>query len=154
MQYSLQDCKRFKRLTASVCWANVTAWKSAICFWWSFEDLNLFCLPPISIFPMDSVVAAGISMRPVLQVSVLVVAKLKAWWELTCDTNSAKWKGKSVPLQTWSGPEGSRKLRFPDIMTTAQDGDKVVSLTHWPLFTPRKYSWYSFLLEAESIPGP
>ena len=23
-------------------------------------------------------------------------------------------KGKSVPLQAWSGPEGSRKLRFPD----------------------------------------
>ena len=28
-------------------------------------------------------------------------------------------KGKSVPLQAWSGPEGSRKLRFPDFMTTA-----------------------------------
>ena len=35
-----------------------------------------------------------------------------------------------------------------------QDGGKVVSLTHRPLFTPRKYSWYSFLLEAESNPGP
>jgi hypothetical protein len=57
-------------------------------------------------------------------------------------------KGTAVPLQAWSGPEGSRKLRFPDYMTTAQDGGKVVSLT------PRKYSWYSFLLEAESTPGP
>ena len=27
---------------------------------------------------------------------------------------------KAVPLQAWSGPEGSRKLRFPDFMTTAQ----------------------------------
>jgi len=41
-------------------------------------------------------------------------------------------KGKSVPLQAWSGPEGSRKLRFPDYMTAAQDGGKVVSLTHRP----------------------
>ena len=40
-------------------------------------------------------------------------------------------KGKAVPLQAWSGPEGSRKLRFPDY-TTTQDGDKVVSLTHRP----------------------
>ena len=63
-------------------------------------------------------------------------------------------KCKAVPLQAWSGPEGSRKLRFPDFMTTAQDGVKVVSLTHRPLFTPRKYSWYSFLLEAESTSGP
>jgi hypothetical protein len=38
--------------------------------------------------------------------------------------------GKAVPLQTWSGAEGSRKLKFPDFMTTAQDGGKVVSLTH------------------------
>jgi len=37
-------------------------------------------------------------------------------------------EGKAVPLQAWSGPEGSRKLRFPDFMTTAQDGGKVVSL--------------------------
>ena len=41
-------------------------------------------------------------------------------------------KGKSVPLQAWTGPEGSRKLRFPDFMTTAQDGGKVVSPTHRP----------------------
>jgi len=41
-------------------------------------------------------------------------------------------RGKAVPLQAWSGPEGSRKLRFPDYMTTAQDGGKVVSLMHRP----------------------
>jgi len=39
-------------------------------------------------------------------------------------------KGKAVPLQAWTGPEGSRKLRIPDFVTTAQDGGKVVSLTH------------------------
>jgi hypothetical protein len=38
--------------------------------------------------------------------------------------------GKAVPLQAWSGPEGSRKLNFPDFLTAAQDGGKVVSLTH------------------------
>jgi len=41
-------------------------------------------------------------------------------------------KGKSIPLQAWSGPEGSRKLRFTDFMTTVQDGGKVLSLTHRP----------------------
>ena len=48
----------------------------------------------------------------------------------------SKGKGKAVPLQAWSGPEGSRKLRFPDFMTTAQDGDKVVNLTHCPPLPP------------------
>jgi len=45
-------------------------------------------------------------------------------------------KSKAAPLQAWSGPEGSRKLRFPDFMTMAQDGGKVVSLTHWPPLPP------------------
>ena len=32
--------------------------------------------------------------------------------------SNGKGKGKPVPLQAWSGPEGSRNLRFPDYMTT------------------------------------
>jgi len=47
-----------------------------------------------------------------------------------------KGKGKAVLLQAWSGPEGSRKLRFPDFTITAQDGGKVVSLTHRPPLPP------------------
>ena len=38
--------------------------------------------------------------------------------------------GADGAVQACSGPEGSRKSRFPDFMTTAQDGDKVVSLKH------------------------
>jgi len=45
-------------------------------------------------------------------------------------------KSKAVPLQAWSGPEGSRKLRFPDFMTTVQDGGKVVNLTQRPPLPP------------------
>jgi hypothetical protein len=45
-------------------------------------------------------------------------------------------KGKAVPLEAWSGPDGSRKLRFPDFITTAQNGGKVVSLTHRPPLPP------------------
>ena len=36
-------------------------------------------------------------------------------------------KGKAVS-QTWTGPEGSRKLRFPDSVTTAQDGGRLSAL--------------------------
>ena len=53
-----------------------------------------------------------------------------------CSFITRKGKGKAVPLQAWTGPEGSRKLRFPDFMTTAQDGGKVVSLTHRPPLPP------------------
>ena len=55
--------------------------------------------------------------------------------QLYGSSNTVK-KGKAVPLQAWSGPEGSKKLRFPDFMTTEQDGGKVVSLTHRPPLPP------------------
>ena len=51
------------------------------------------------------------------------------------DICKGKSKGKSVPLQDWSGPEGSRKLRFPEYMTVAQDigkgKGKAVPLQDW-----------------------
>ena len=50
--------------------------------------------------------------------------------------DKGKGKGKAVPLQAWSDPDGSRKLRFIDFMTTAQDGGKVVSLKHRPPLPP------------------
>jgi len=45
-------------------------------------------------------------------------------------------KQAAVPLQAWSGPEGSMKLRFPDFVTTVQDGGKVVSFRHRPPLPP------------------
>jgi len=43
-------------------------------------------------------------------------------WKLWCK------KGKSVPLQARRSPEGSRKLRFPDFVTMAQDGGRLSAL--------------------------
>ena len=44
------------------------------------------------------------------------------------NTHFCHLQGKSVPLQAWTGPEGSRKLRLPDFVTTAQDGDTLSAL--------------------------
>jgi hypothetical protein len=63
-------------------------------------------------------------------------------------------KGKAISLQAWTGPEGSRKLRLSDFVTTAQDGGRLSVLRTGRIYLPRKYSWYSFLLEAESTAGP
>jgi len=51
-------------------------------------------------------------------------------------TEMSKDRGKAVPLQAWSGQEGSRRLRLPDFVTTAQDGGSIVSLTHRPPLPP------------------
>jgi len=44
------------------------------------------------------------------------------------------YKGKAIPLQAWTGPEGSRNLRLPDFKT--HEGGKVVSPTHRPPLPP------------------
>jgi len=47
------------------------------------------------------------------------------------------------------GSWGSHILRH-----SAHEGGKVVNPMHGPPLPRRKYSWFSFLLEAESTPGP
>jgi len=61
---------------------------------------------------------------------------------------------KAIPLKTSTGPDSSRRLRFPISRQLAQEGGKVVSPTHRAPLPPRKYSCFSFLLEDELTPGP
>jgi hypothetical protein len=58
-------------------------------------------------------------------------------------------KGKAIPAQAWTGPEGCRRLRLPEFLDSRHM--KVIRLS--ALHTPGRYFWYSFLLEAESTPG-
>jgi hypothetical protein len=58
--------------------------------------------------------------------------RLSAYWRTNLiqiiGLQAMKGKGKAIPLQAWTGPEGSRKLRFPDFATTAQDGGRLSAL--------------------------
>jgi hypothetical protein len=43
---------------------------------------------------------------------------------------TCKGKGKTIPLQAWTDPEGSRRLRLSDLRQSAHEGGKVVSPMH------------------------
>jgi len=68
------------------------------------------------------------------EITVLLLRTLRFPYITTCETtDELGWviiwlrsvpvlsdvKGKAVPLQAWTGPEGSREFRFPDFVTTA-----------------------------------
>ena len=62
-------------------------------------------------------------------------------------------KGKIIPVLAWTRTEGFSRLRPKILRQSGREGGKVVIPTHRPPLLPRKYSWYSFLLEVESTPG-
>jgi hypothetical protein len=70
-----------------------------------------------------------------LLMTVNSFVKAHVLYFMLCNSTNVTGKDKAVPLQAWSGPEGSRKFRFLDFMTTAQYGGKV-SLTHRPPLPP------------------
>jgi hypothetical protein len=53
-------------------------------------------------------------------------------------------EGKAIPLQAWTGPEGSRSSRLPDLRQSAHEGGKFVSLTHRPPLPPGNISGTHF----------
>jgi hypothetical protein len=66
-----------------------------------------------------------------------------------------KGKGKVIPVTSREGQWGCERPSLPHFLDSRlTDGGKFVSLTHRLPFTPQEDSWYSFLLGAESTPGP
>jgi hypothetical protein len=66
---------------------------------------------------------------------------------------SEKDKGKSNPVLAYIGRDGSRNLRLPGVSANRYM-KMVVSLTHRPPLPSWKDFWYTFILQAESVPGP
>jgi len=49
--------------------------------------------------------------------AVLIQFDLLRMSKILLETCRSKGKGEAIPLQAWTGPEGSRKLRLPDFKT-------------------------------------
>jgi hypothetical protein len=64
-------------------------------------------------------------------------------------------RGKAIPVTGRGGPQGCETSRLPYFLDgRLTDGGEVVSLTRRQPLIPPEDSWYSFMLEAESTPGP
>jgi hypothetical protein len=66
-----------------------------------------------------------------------------------------KIKSKAITVTGHGSPYSCETLRLPHFRDSQfTDSGEVVSLTRRPPFTQQEDSWYLFLLEAESTPGP
>jgi hypothetical protein len=53
----------------------------------------------------------------ILSTNELHSGRINGSFKISENQRSCKRKGKAIPLQSWRGPEGSRKLKLPDFKT-------------------------------------
>jgi hypothetical protein len=61
-------------------------------------------------------------------VCVYISAPERTWHMHVFHTNASVSHVKAVPLQAWTGPQRSRKLRPPDFLTSAHEGGRLSAL--------------------------
>jgi len=59
---------------------------------------------------------------------------------------------EAIPIEAWTGPEGSKRLRLPEFVDIRHMKVARLSALNTGIY-PRKYSRFSFLFKAESSPG-
>ena len=75
-----------------------------------FQSLSFYCQEFSDEFKVCAIGMAYDDMIFILTTQILCFAPFFL-------NRKGKGKGKAVPLQTWTGPEGSWRLSLPDFMT-------------------------------------
>ena len=80
---------------------------------------NENCFQPLQVISESIPAACALNGTCIWYYMTCMIYIYMTWYDI---------KGKAVPLQAWTGPDGSRKLRFPDFVTAAQDSGRLSAL--------------------------
>jgi hypothetical protein len=99
------------------------------------------------------IIQNSIYFTVIISVKITGMTEQRVAISATCDL--CRIKKYSYPVTGREGPSGCETSRLPHFLNSQPtNGGEVVSFTPRPPFTPQEDSWYSFLLEPESAPGP
>jgi hypothetical protein len=128
LDWSVNSSRRFDRS-----WCHHFQ-SQAVFFWLYSHSLNIHDkdITTLQIFPIYQTTRrnnpAGVESLKIIHVRGAQVsnksrnhpknlgARMTTWNKLHTE-DKGKGKGKAIPLQAWTGPEGSRRLRLPDFNT-------------------------------------
>ena len=93
--------------------------------------LNSFCVFPETVYETNRhaqwIPLITFFRRRYFYETLVSHNKIRVFWDVRLSTS--KGKGKAVPLQACAVPRGSRRLRPQDLLTSAHEYGKDVSLT-------------------------
>jgi hypothetical protein len=137
---------------------------------WSGFFSEYFCFSPVSVFPpllhtvthlsLNGTVTLDDVTVPLSDKHVLLthLVTCSVWWYwgryMYLERGCYTFREEMQSLYRSGHALRAQEVEAPRFKESAHEGGKVVSPTHRPPLPARKYSWYSFLLEAESAPGP
>jgi hypothetical protein len=115
--------------------------------------LTVKCVTPVTVFPVTVLFYTPRVFQETVVISKTNKSSFIAGYIKMAKSYTAVDFGKTILLQTWTGPEGSRRLNSQISRHSAHEGGNVVSPTHRQPIHLRNYSRYSYLLETESTQG-
>jgi hypothetical protein len=78
------------------------------------HTLHFHSVQILSSVPLSDTLRTEFSFRAFKTVNFTAEFEVK---DLTLRNHRVKREGKAIPLQAWTGPEGSRRVRLPDSKT-------------------------------------
>ena len=91
-------------------------WHISATFWWGCPSVTFVC---VSMFRtcFTNICTQHVINKHYNLIRTAIIRAVNYTYNTLIRVIMQQGKGKAIPLQAWTGPEGSRRLRLPDFKT-------------------------------------